>query len=155
MLAACSRGAVCVVLRRGAAPAAKNIVVVLSCAHPAPRPPLRLRPVPRGDLSHQALAARHNTLPAAPLCGRRRRCLPCTRGASRGPRRRPLAHPPAVRAAAHGAFFMMSCDPCSSYSAFDIHSCCMLPSDARIEPPIQTENLRSSVLVVGTSFTLA
>lgn len=34
-------------------------------------------------------------------------------------------------------------------------ACCIDPSDARMDPPIQTLNLRSRVLVMGVIFTLA
>jgi hypothetical protein len=34
--------------------------------------------------------------------------------------------------------------PDSSYSSFEIHICWKVESDARIEPPIQTEYLRSA-----------
>mmetsp|Transcript_34062 Transcript_34062/g.80368 ORF Transcript_34062/g.80368 Transcript_34062/m.80368 type:complete len:201 (+) Transcript_34062:226-828(+) len=47
----------------------------------------------------------------------------------------------------------MPCAPCSSYSAFDIHSCWKEPSDARIEPPIHTAKRRSCGVVGAMSLT--
>lgn len=57
-----------------------------------------------------------------------------------------------LAAGLHGAFLLISPAPCSWYSALDIHICWKDPSDARMEPPIQTLKRRSTVLMGHTTW---
>lgn len=59
--------------------------------------------------------------------------------------------PPRRRQTHHGAFLWISPAPYSLYSAALIHICWKVPSDARMEPPIQTEKRRSTLLAGQTT----